>query len=198
MTDAWTNESNWMEELQALNHPNVSFEHVFNYLSARYEAPDQLFTEADFSTYTAAQNWYNRFTFKTPNPHPFPNMSSMVDSLNPLLTFKAKFDLWYQKFHVWLTANGYDVNNPDAAPDKRRKAADPAKLARVQEAERAKEHAETMRRRKVEAEQHYSKLTSEAQKRMMHIVEQRNSVLAGIKADIYEAEVAYRAAKAAI
>lgn len=198
MTDAWNIESNWMEELEALNHPNVTYEHLLVYLQARHDNVEQLVSEWDFHQYMSAKEWYARFTFKTPNPHPFPPMSNVVSNINPLSNFKVKFDLWYQQFNTWAVAEGYDMQKPELAPDKRRRAIDPTKLTRIQEAERVRGELNLAKLERDEAERRYSQLTRDAQQAMMDIVNERNSLMPTYQDRVRRLKEEYRIAKAAV
>lgn len=199
LDDEWNREAKRISALNVVSGPNATYEDLIQLLVLKErENPHELFTAAQYDAYKAATAWYNRFKFKTNPPNPLPSIANFILHLNPLYSYDIAFNNWLATFTTWAQAEGYDIYNPELAPDKRRKPTDPAKVARAQEAERAREALEALRRNKVEAEQHYSKLTSEAQKRMMEIVEARNSVLNGLRADIYEAEVAYRSAKAVI
>ena len=198
MTDTWTDEGNWMAELEALNHPDVTYEQVLAYLQARHTDVEQLFSEWDFHQFTAARDWYKRFTFKKPNPHPFPSMSNMVSNINPVSNFRAKFDLWYQLFYAWAVAEGYDVSNPEAVPDKRRKRIDPAKAAGMLELERLREEVNQAKTHHQQLEKHYASRTREIQLQMITVCAERDTALLDSRTVLESKREALRKAKAAI
>lgn len=194
--DSWNAEVVSVRLIAALNGADCTYIEAIAYLVLlEREEPYALFSQEDFNQYMQAKHWYARFKFKTEPPAPFPSLDTVLAQLTPIYTFPALLHAWQFAFTNWARDEGYDIYNPELAPDKRRKQVDSAKLSRLQEIERIRTALNLAKATRDEAERMYSQLTRDAQQAMMNIVNERNAQMPIHQDAVRRLKEEYRTAK---